>query len=331
MTKKQRMMELVHLVLRQQQVIDEDWLTVCDCFVAMPDRCIPDTLSLRHFVHDALDYFFGRDGRCEMSYARAAKYIKKWRETWVPRHEERYGGVPAGHTAVFWTVDTNLLIEEVKGGALSVINLAPEDFVGKTMSEFWGSCSEAHPVVGPCAKALRGEVVTQSVDFAGHRWNYTVTPRVEDGRITGAHATAVLLDPAGPTLPRQLDVVVSEEEEGVVVIRTDRRLRVVSALGDVLKPKPDAHVGANLADYYAPSEMHILDQIQRSLGGECISRRVYFRGRQWQVMTAPRAEAHGVLLTAVLLAGHEDASLSGVDLAVPGLDRMGAADPPEAD
>src|SRR5262245_53783803 len=127
MSARQRLIELVKVLLSQREVCNDAAASCLDCLLTLPQQHIPAHRSLRYFAYDLLDYFLGDSDRCELHHPMAAKYIKRWKKTWQVRP------LPAScipdHPTVVWTTDRSLIFEAMAGeGILSRAGLSSNDF-----------------------------------------------------------------------------------------------------------------------------------------------------------------------------------------------------------
>jgi hypothetical protein len=292
MTKKQRLMELVHIILDERKVVGDELLTCADCLMALPDRHIPDELSLRHFAHDILDLFFGRCDRCNLHHPKAAKWVRKWRKVWYPR--------PAGTSGVAdaaWTTDSRLKYRSLTGPATEGRDDLQERFVGRTAYEALGEYDPDHKLLAIHEAALRGETRAAHGHIGDNYWYVTASPRMHRGRVVGVDGTAVRLPDA--------DVVglLDAADAGTPMYSLlDRDLTYLSVTGDGLvelgltetqvvgRPAPDVW---GSGDHPAPAGM------RRALAGETAEGVFEFADRQVRFLYMPRYDPDGLVLVGV--------------------------------
>ena len=121
-------------------------------------------------------------------------------------HDGPGGGAPSGVTAgelrlrrmldqtptITWTLDTSLRFTSSLGAGLEALGLRPNEVVGRTLYEFFGTTDPDHPGIAACRRAVAGETVTFDLDFGSRRFRSRVGPfRSPAGEIVGCLGSAL--------------------------------------------------------------------------------------------------------------------------------------------
>jgi two-component system, cell cycle sensor histidine kinase and response regulator CckA len=89
--------------------------------------------------------------------------------------------------AIHWTVDRDLRILVSTGAGLANLGLTPGQLEGVTLYEFLGTTDPTHPEIVVHQRALAGERVRHSTEYAGRHYDSILEPlRDGDGRVIGA-------------------------------------------------------------------------------------------------------------------------------------------------
>jgi len=93
---------------------------------------------------------------------------------------------------ITWTVDTSLRFTSSLGAGLEAIGLKPDQVVGLSLFEFFGTSDPGHAGIASAHRALAGETVTFELDFGQRRFRSRVAPfRSPAGEIVGCLGSAI--------------------------------------------------------------------------------------------------------------------------------------------
>lgn len=293
MTKKQRMLELAKLVLAERGLSFDAILTSADCLMAMPDRHVPDMLSLRHFVFDVLDLLLGQSDRCDVHHPKAARWVRRWRKVWWPRE------ALAGRPDATWTTDARLRYRTLTGPVPDAKEGLAERFVGKTVYEALGEMDPDHRLVALHEAALRGETRATHAYIDDGVQYITVAPRMSKGRVVGVVGTTVRLPKAD-----LVDGLADEGKWAPFYALLDRELRYVSLNGPGLAAVGLAEgdvAGKTAEEFWAghPQGAEVLAVMRRALSGETAQGVIEFDGRTSKFLCMPRYDPDGLVLMGV--------------------------------
>ncbi|HXJ18264.1 MAG TPA: PAS domain S-box protein [Candidatus Polarisedimenticolia bacterium] len=94
--------------------------------------------------------------------------------------------------AVLWTVDNNLRLTSGVGSGLARLGLKPNQLVGVSLSEYFGTSDETHPPIVAHLRAIAGEPVTYHHEWKGGSYACHVEPlRGAGGEVQGAIGMAL--------------------------------------------------------------------------------------------------------------------------------------------
>jgi PAS domain S-box-containing protein len=94
--------------------------------------------------------------------------------------------------AVVWTTDDNLEFTSSQGAALTGLGLQPNQAVGQSIFEYFGTDDEDFPAIKAHRRALGGESLAFELDWSGQSFHSLVEPlRQSDGTIVGAVGVAL--------------------------------------------------------------------------------------------------------------------------------------------
>jgi len=93
--------------------------------------------------------------------------------------------------AVLWTVDPELRFTSSTGAALQALGLKPDEVVGRTLLEFFGTEDRDLPPIAAHIRALGGESVSYETTWGGRLYQSRLEPfRSQDGLISGVIGVA---------------------------------------------------------------------------------------------------------------------------------------------
>jgi PAS domain S-box-containing protein len=94
--------------------------------------------------------------------------------------------------AIIWTTDSELRYTSASGAGLAAINLQPDQLVGMSLYDYPPTDEDALAALAVHHHALRGERVTQDLEWAGRTFQACVEPlRDAEGAITGCVGVAL--------------------------------------------------------------------------------------------------------------------------------------------
>ncbi len=94
--------------------------------------------------------------------------------------------------AVLWTTDTQLKFTSSQGAALAGLGLQPNQAVGQSIFEYFGTEDEEFPAIAAHHHALEGESLAFDLDWGGQSFHTLVEPlREGDGSIVGTVGVAL--------------------------------------------------------------------------------------------------------------------------------------------
>lgn len=94
--------------------------------------------------------------------------------------------------AVVWTTDAGLEFTSSQGAALTGLGLQPNQAVGQSIFEYFGTDDEDFPAIKAHRRALEGESLAFELDWRGQSFHSLVEPlRQSDGTIVGAVGVAL--------------------------------------------------------------------------------------------------------------------------------------------
>ena len=89
-------------------------------------------------------------------------------------------------SAIFWTADRELKIRTLAGGGLAVFGVKPEEGVGRTLFEYFGTQDPKYPGIAAHLGALEGRAGDYEVEYRGRTFYSRVEPlRNGGGEVTG--------------------------------------------------------------------------------------------------------------------------------------------------
>lgn len=147
--------------------------------------------------------------------------------------------------AVLWTTDASMRFTSSVGAALEGLGVRPQEVVGRTVQEFFGTDDPAFPPIESHRRALAGEEVTYEQAWAGRAFHSRVTPlRDTAGRVMGCIGVAHDVTPRVEA-QRALEQVNAELEARVE--RRNHKLRRLAeqvareagVFGAILASSPD--------------------------------------------------------------------------------------------
>lgn len=78
--------------------------------------------------------------------------------------------------AILWTTDTELRFTSGRGGGLAALDLTPDEAVGVSIYEYFGTQDPLHLAIAAHRRALAGETVTYELSWHGRTYRSTVEP-----------------------------------------------------------------------------------------------------------------------------------------------------------
>src|SRR3990172_3880290 len=94
--------------------------------------------------------------------------------------------------AVLWTIDTELRFTSSSGAALAGLGLQPNQVLGMTLHEYFGSDDDEFPPIAAHRRALGGEMGTYEFEWAERAFHSHIEPlRDGEGRVIGAIGVAL--------------------------------------------------------------------------------------------------------------------------------------------
>jgi PAS domain S-box-containing protein len=90
------------------------------------------------------------------------------------------------HSAIFWTTDRDLRITFITGGGLAAFGRKPDESVGRTLFEYFGTDDRRYPPLAAHLGALEGQLGDYEVGYRDRTFYSHVEPlRREDGIVLG--------------------------------------------------------------------------------------------------------------------------------------------------
>jgi PAS domain S-box-containing protein len=101
--------------------------------------------------------------------------------------DHRIARLLANHvSAILWTTDQVLMVTSITGGGLAAFGKKPDEGVGKTLFEYFGTEDRSYPPLAAHLNALQGQFGDYQVDYGGRTFYSRVEPmRGKDGLIVG--------------------------------------------------------------------------------------------------------------------------------------------------
>lgn len=205
----------------------------------------------------------------------------RMREQWVRM-------LTAGLPAITWTTNRKGTIGSHVGGGHRRLGIRPNQFIGSTITAYFGGEETASPVWYALSHALSGESVALGLDWQGRRHEGFVEPQYDErGSIVGT--VGFLLDraddAAGAASPGEHEALVSviARRLPAVIWVTDSRSQITYAAGAALPAlglEAGDLVGASAEQLIAatdPSDV-ALAAYRRALEGEASGYRSTFSG-----------------------------------------------------
>src|SRR5205823_8420898 len=95
--------------------------------------------------------------------------------------------------ALFWTTDENLRITSSLGGTLADLGLGPNQLIGTTLSELFGSAAPLVEAIAAHRRALLGRTTAFELTWDPLRFDARVAPLHDSrGRIAGTVSVAIV-------------------------------------------------------------------------------------------------------------------------------------------
>jgi PAS domain S-box-containing protein len=89
-------------------------------------------------------------------------------------------------SVILWTTDPSLAITSLAGGGLAAFGRKPDEGVGKTLFEYFGTQDRRYPPLAAHLSALEGKVENYEVEYRGRTFYSHVEPlRGEEGQVVG--------------------------------------------------------------------------------------------------------------------------------------------------
>jgi PAS domain S-box-containing protein len=106
--------------------------------------------------------------------------------------EERFRSALGNLPGTAWAVDRDLRYTLSQGAGLSLIGLKPDQVVGMTLYEFFGTSDTIHPVISSHLRALSGENVIYDYTHQGISFRTSLSPLHDNqGNIVGVTGLAI--------------------------------------------------------------------------------------------------------------------------------------------
>ncbi len=143
------------------------------------------------------DFYIGKDGDLTLHFAELAHKIRaavlrRKAEVALYQSEERFRFAMSQLPGTFWAVDRDLRYTFSQGAGLALLGLEPDQVLGMTLYEYFGTSDQSHPAISQHLLALAGETVTYDYTFRGATFHTTLTPLYDpEGKIKGVSGLAM--------------------------------------------------------------------------------------------------------------------------------------------
>ncbi len=193
--------------------------------------------------------------------------------------------------AVLWTTDTQLKFTSSQGAALAGLGLQPNQAVGQSIFEYFGTEDEEFPAIAAHHRALEGESLAFDLDWGGQSFHTLVEPlREGDGSIVGTVGVALDVTEVRSSeaalraseeryrdflahssegiwrleLDEPMPVSLSKNEQVEFLYRHGHVAECNNALSSMVGlDSPSQLVGATLERLLSQSDPQVLDHLQR--------------------------------------------------------------------
>lgn len=225
-----------------------------------------------------------------------ARESARLREQWVRM-------LTASLPAVVWTTNTNGTIVSHVGGGHRRLGFRPNQFIGSTITAYFGDETAADAVWQASKHALVGETVSLELTWRDQRYDGFLEP-LYDSRNEIVGTIGFLLNKndlsEGAASVSEYEALLSmvAAQLPAVIWVTDTNSQVTYAAGAglaALELEPGDLVGANVEQWIAntdPSDV-ALDAYKTALGGEAIGYRSEFAGRRGDCFLEPLRDQDG--------------------------------------
>ncbi|MDO8612508.1 MAG: PAS domain S-box protein [Dehalococcoidia bacterium] len=170
--------------------------------------------------------------------------------------------------AVLWTTDTELRFTSSSGGGLADLGLRPNQVLGMTLHEYFGTDDDEFLPIAAHRRALTGEMATYEMDWGERAFHSHIEPlRDAEGRVVGTIGVALditdrrLADEALRRREREFKALVENAPD--CIARFDSELRHVyvnPAVQRVLGMPPDEIIGRSHPELGVPEELYSIWQ-----------------------------------------------------------------------
>lgn len=123
----------------------------------------------------------------------------------LTQRESHFQQVLSRVPAIIWTTDRELKIASALGAGLQLLNLDPQQIVGKTLAEYFRTTGEANDVIQSHRRALEGQSVSYDAEWLGRFWEVKIDPLHEPGRSVSGTIGVALDVTERRTLDREIN------------------------------------------------------------------------------------------------------------------------------
>ena len=238
----------------------------------------------------------------------------------VTRQEEALHAVVDQAPLVLWTLDTDMTVTSVRGGASSSLGLEPADAAGRPLASIPSARSALLPAAHAALSGTPAEYEHEAGDrvFAGR-----VQPlRAADGTILGAvgvsHDVTERRAAEAELNARQEQLRLAVDQAPTVMWTVDETLRFTSSRGGGLESlglTTDQVVGLTLQEYFASDDGDhpALRGHQRALQGHAGSFEMEAAGHLFATRVEPLRDAEGAVVGVVGVANDVTATRAAQD------------------
>ncbi|MCA9305024.1 MAG: PAS domain-containing protein [Phycisphaerales bacterium] len=208
--------------------------------------------------------------------------------------------------AIMWATDVDLRFVSIEGRALEAVGIRPEESIGKTLFEFYGTEDRTYPALAAHLRAVTGSHENYQCELQGRSLEVHVEPLNDDrGRIIGTIGVALDVterkraEHQRSEQANRLRLMI--EQMPAIIWTTDRNLRFTSIDGrglEALGQRPGEQVEMSLFEFFgtddrdfAPIAAHL-----RAVGGSLENYEIEWQGCSFEVHVEPLNDDHGRII-----------------------------------